>query len=324
MLLNENAQTDLISVGGITIDYIFQINELPTKNMAAQILEYGTYYGGRAPNVSVILSKLGFKTGIITVAGSDFREMGYEEYLINLRIDTVGIAINKKTKTTQVYLYVDTSGHNHTYVNLGSEVIPQSIIEDYEVIWKELIKQTKMIHISSGNPDLNKKILEIRRILNLNIPVSFDIGNDIFFHNEHYLKGILNETTFLFLNEFEFKYLSNMLNLHKPKDIFEFSESVEALSIVYKNRSVKLYTKEGEYYYKPQIEYSLKDFTGTSDAYISGYIAGYLKDSEHIERMTMGQILTKYIGSKLGAQTCVPTWELLQGELENEKNAIRS
>lgn len=322
MIQNENTPTHLTSVGGITIDYLFKVSNLPPKNMASQILEHGTFYGGRAPNVSVILAKLGFKTAIISVAGRDFKKIGYDEYLRNLKIDTRDIAINKKTKTTQVYLFVDSVGHNHTYVNLGSEEIPQSVIENYETTWRDLLKQTRIIHLSSGNPVLNKAILQIRKNLSLNIPVSFDVGNDVFFHDEKYLREILNETTFLFMNEFEFKHLKNILKLHKPTNIFKFTKSIEVLSIVYKNRSIKLYTKDGKYYYMPKIKTALKDFTGTSDAYISGFWAGHLKCLGHNESMAIGQILMEYIGSKLGAQTCVPTWESIQELLEKYKRKV--
>jgi len=311
----EDTKIDVIAVGGISIDYIFKINKLPKKNMASLLLEHGTFYGGRAPNVSVVLAKLGFNSAIISVAGNDFRKMGYEEYLKNLKIVTTGLAINQETKTTQIYLFVDIDGHNHTYVDLGSEEINQSIIKSYDNVWKELVNQTTIIHVSSGNPALNKKILKIRRDLSLKIPVSFDVGNDIFFHDEKYLREILNETTFLFMNEFEFGHLNGILHLHEPTDIFNFAGNIKALSIVYKNRRVELYTKDRKYCL-PKIKNMLEDFTGTSDAYVSGFIAGYLKGFDYIRSMALGQILMIYIGSKLGAQTCVPTWESVQEQLE--------
>jgi len=316
-------QLDAISVGGITIDHIFKINELPAKNMASLILEHGIFYGGRAPNVAVVLAKLGFKTAIISTAGNDFQKIGYAEYLKNLQINTTGIANNKKTKTTEVYIFVDDAGHNHTYVNLGSEKISQFLIKSYEVKWKEIIKQTKIIHASSGNPILNKKIFEIRRTLNQYIPVSFDIGNDIFFHDKKYVMRIINETAFLFMNDFEFEHLNKMLTLHKPTNIFELSQNVDVLSIIYKNRSIKLYTKDGNYFYMPPMKNILVDFTGTSDAYVSGFIAGHLKGLDYVESMAIGQILMGYIGSKLGAQSCVPQWKNLQELLEKYKKNVK-
>lgn len=312
---NGNDSIDLVAVGGITLDYIFKVDSLPNINLASRVLDYGVYYGGRAPNVAVILAKLGYKTGVISVAGKDFEELQYMSYLKNLHIDTSGLVVNSKENTTRVYIFGDDIGNNFTFVALGSENIPKFFFQEYKDNWSNILQITKVVHLSSGNPNLSKKILEIIKEVNPQAFISFDIGNDIFFHSKEYLKNIVSMSNFILLNEYEWNYVSKIFYFSEPSEISTLGVE-KIVVIIRKNKNVELYEKGEKHYFAYPINRCMRDATGTSDAFVSGFLAGYLKGLPREKCIAIGQNLIEYIGSAMGAQTNVPSWtdlEKIQG-----------
>jgi uncharacterized membrane protein len=63
---NLGEKLDLLTIGGITLDQIFKVSRLPEKHFEAEVIEFGTFFGGRAPNVAAMAAKIGLKTGIVS------------------------------------------------------------------------------------------------------------------------------------------------------------------------------------------------------------------------------------------------------------------
>jgi len=311
---------DLVAVGGITIDHIFIVNTLPSKNIASRILAYSRSFGGRAPNVAINLRKLGLGTAIISVAGNDFKSSGYMDYLGKLGIPSKGIVINSSKATTQVYIFTDKTGENYTFVNVGSEEIDGTIITNNRSLWGMIIKKAKILHISSGNPKLNVELAFMYKKYRQNGLISFDVGNDVFYHNANYLHKILSLSDFIFMNNEEYIYLIKQLNLENIYQIITKYLPIKCVGIIKRNRSIDLYIPTDELILRTQAlkPSLLMDFTGTSDAFVSGILYGYLTSRSWKESVAIAQILIKNVGNHIGAHiNCIaPKLELAQ-ELNN-------
>lgn len=105
---------DMISVGGISIDCLFRVENIPKPNEATKIIESHVYYSERAPNVAVICQKLGLKTRIVSAAGRDFESSRYASYLLCMGIDLRGIQ-KSDAKMLQLYIFTNKSWNQFTF-----------------------------------------------------------------------------------------------------------------------------------------------------------------------------------------------------------------
>ena len=72
---------DLLVFGDICIDYFYEVNKLPKKDESAEITKIHRYYGGMGANTAIGAQKLGLKTALVSVIGSDASD--YIEYIQN-------------------------------------------------------------------------------------------------------------------------------------------------------------------------------------------------------------------------------------------------
>lgn len=293
---------DLVAVGGITIDHIFIVDSLPSKTMASRILAYSKSFGGRAPNVAINLKKIGLHTAIISVAGNDFESSGYMDYINKVGVNADGIIINKSKTTTQVYIFTDKTGENYTFVDVGSEEIDDNIIVNNKSLWGSIIKRARILHISSGNPKLNVELALMYKKLQKNGLISFDIGNDVFYHDVSYLDKILFLSDFIFMNEEEYRYLIKRLNTENIYHFITKYTPIKCVGIIKRNRSINLYVPDENVAFqaRPLLDDSFIDFTGTSDAFVSGILYGYLTSLSWKEAVTIARILIKNVGNHIG------------------------
>ncbi|OQX51439.1 MAG: hypothetical protein B5M53_11055 [Candidatus Cloacimonas sp. 4484_209] len=245
--------------------------------MASQILAYSRSFGGRVPNTAINLRKLGLRTAIISDAGNDFKSSHYMDYLTKLGIPSKGIVINSSKATTQVYIFTDKTGENHTFVNIGSEEIDDTIITNNRSFWGIIIKKAKILHMSSANSKLNVELAFMYK----NIPN----------HNK------IPAYKMCWNNKKKSRY---RIDLYIPTD-----------ELILRTQALKLSL--------------LMDFTGTSDAFVSGILYGYLTSWSWKESVGIAQILIKNVGNDIGTYiSCIaPKLKLAQELNINNIEAIK-
>jgi len=82
---------DLLAIGGLAFDNLFRVVTLPLTHSATTVTHKGVFPGGRAPNVASMVAALGLKTGIVSLAGDDFRSLGYKKHLVTACSPTLNI-----------------------------------------------------------------------------------------------------------------------------------------------------------------------------------------------------------------------------------------
>ena len=293
----------MLAIGGITLDQIFKVSRLPKTHFEAQIIEFGTFFGGRAPNVAAMAAKIGLKTGIVSAVGEDFVGSGYEAHLRKLGVDLRGVTKVSGQRTKEIFIFSDPEGNQITFFYFGAE----KHFEKMEVPI-DLIKESKFVHISSSG-DYKFNINCAKVAYSNNILVSFDAGNDPFTEIPEYLKGVVSRTSFLFMNDVEVPGILKRLELSNINELLTYGPSVIAIinkkdksSRVYANRTVENI---------PSAVKKIVDVTGASDGYVAGFLAGYSKTRDLRIAGMLGAVEASYVVEDYGCQTNLPNWKEL-------------
>jgi len=294
---------DLLAIGGIALDQIFRVDRLPERHFEGIIQAYGTYYGGRAPNVAAMAAKLGLKTGIVSPVGRDFTTSGYERHLKELGVNLRGVVNVAGEKTKQIWLFTDASGQQITFFHYGAE----SHFRDMEVPEK-LIAESKIVHVSSsGDYKFNIRCAQCAH--SKGIPVSFDVGNDPFTEVPEYLRGLMPCTSYLFMNDIEVAGVLGRMELETMQELLAYGSSTVTV-INKRDKTSQIHTKDFAYSIPSAIG-TVKDPTGASDAYVAALLAARLKGYNLETAGTLGACEASFIVEQTGCQTNLPDWSQL-------------
>ncbi len=167
---------DLLSFGSVVIDNVLVVKRFASVNETVQAEKYRYTYGGAGANVAVAASRLGVKSSLFAVAGSDFEKTNYSKHLKDEEVDTRGLLpapflmprsfiISKENSDDQVlYYYENRRG--------TSKVLFKN--------WKrgiELANEHKVCHFSTGHFEFYYHILKKGSVESV---VSFDPGQETF------------------------------------------------------------------------------------------------------------------------------------------------
>ncbi len=294
---------ELVTVGGITFDYIFWVNRLPEPYFGGEIHHYDRFFGGRAPNVAVAAVKLGIKAGIISSVGNDFVSLGYKRHLQRLSIQLKDVRNYKNEKTKQIFIFSDPRGRQITFFYFGAEKHLATM-----KVPVNTIRNCKLLHLTSGDYKFNLKSAKIAH--KLGVTTSFDPGNDPSIELPRYLERMLSLTDYLFMNEFEYRKILNVLKARKINQLFDFG--VKTIVTIYKgDRSSRIYTQDNQIRI-PAVPTTCIDPTGASDAYVGAFLASILKGYKLEKAGLIGSLTSAFVVEKYGAQTNLPTWNKLK------------
>lgn len=293
----------LLAIGGITLDQIFRVSRLPKKHFEAEIVEFGTFFGGRAPNVAVMAAKIGLKTGIVSAVGQDFANSGYEAHLRELGVDLRGIIKVPKQKTKQIFIFSDSEKNQITFFYFGAERHFKKM-----KVPIDLIEESKIIHISSSG-DYKFNVNCAKAAYDRNVLVSFDPGNDPFTKITTYLKDVISCATFLFMNNIEASNILKRLGLSNVADLFDFGPQIIAI-INKRDGSSRIYERDIVKQIPSAID-KIVDVTGASDGYVAAFLTGYTKTGDVRIAGMLGAVEASFIVENLGCQTNLPDWKEL-------------
>ncbi len=146
---------DVLCAGIAVADILGKpIDFLPEKGRLILLGEITLNTGGCAVNTGIALAKLGFKVGITARIGKD----GFGDFIISqleaYGIDTSGVKIDDKLKTSATIVAISKEGERSFWHYLGAN--SNLSLED---IPEEFLKRSKILHIAGTNvlPSLDGK-----------------------------------------------------------------------------------------------------------------------------------------------------------------------
>ena len=298
--------TDIVISGYCSLDRIIRIDSNAEVGKTAIVTnkDNGTIrYGGCSVNVAHNLAKLGKKALPIIRVGDDYAASGFKTFMDKSGIMTDAIKHIGHACTSATYLIENPDNEHITLFYPGA--MDKQYQSPYDDAWFE--HATCAIMTVASLTD-NKHFLKKAKAHDLPLFLGMKMDKDAF--PKSFLKDTVHALTGLFANESETVCLLEMFGLEKPEDLFEVAPDMRILIVTKGLEGSVAYHRQGE-----TIEIiregivktdAVVDAVGSGDAYVSGYMYGYLNHASIRTCMRYGATLASFAIEGMGATSSTP------------------
>jgi len=268
------AETVLCTGIAVADVIIRPVKGLPEEGKLLLVDEIELHAGGCAVNTAIGLARLGVKVGVSGRVGQDGFGVFLKERLAVEGVDTTGLRVVPGERTSATAVMVSPKGERSFLHFLGAN--QQYGVEDFDL---GLLKSYRILHLAGlllmpafdGEP----AALIMRKAKEAGLITSLDTAWD---STGRWLKAVgpLLPHTDLFLPSLEeAKMLSG---LKGPEEIARFFLEAGVKTVALKMGSEGSYFKSstGDEGYVPVFPVKAVDTTGAGDAFVAGFLAGYL------------------------------------------------
>lgn len=311
---------DIITIGGAYEDVFVEPEMNPKYDRSFTsgrgiCFEFGekiplnaVYYeiGGSACNAAVGLSRLGFKTSLVSILGDDTPMVKVKERLIAENVDQNSLIISKKVQTGfSVIFSID--GERTIFVYHG--VKDYSDLKIKKGIRAKWFFVTPLAH---GTEDLEKRL--IAEISEKGSLLAWNPGAEQIMQGASHYRHMLNCTSILFLNREEaIKFVDGSVR-PQVDEAMKKLHLFGAKIVVVTNGKEGAKAYDGERFYEIKADERIKrvDATGAGDAFATGFL-GKLIEANFKEKIDPNEIhkalkwgvknsgsVVQYIGAQKG------------------------
>ena len=264
-------------------------------------------------NIAYELCKLGIDSMPLIRVGKDYESTGFKSFLEEAKVPTRGVNIIEEDITGYCYLLQD---NNNEHITI---FYPGAMDRKYASGFKEeLFKDAKLGVITVASIDDNMDFF--RKCQKFNIPIVFGMKDDMEAFPECFLKEILKESKIIFTNEVECEIIKHTNGITDIKELF-IDGKVDILITTLGADGSICYIRKGEKIIEKRIEAirinNVVDASGGGDAYMSGFLYGYLKDFDPEDCCRLGTIMASHIIQKEGCLSNVPDESKLLGDFDS-------
>jgi adenosine kinase len=311
---------DLVTSGYCSLDRIIKVDSSIGVGRTSIITNHNNneiYFGGCNVNVAVNLARLKMKAAPILRVGNDYESTGFKNYLESNGVVTDTINKLDSHKTSSTYL-IETIEHDHITLFYPGAMASE-LCTPYPDIW---FKGTRCALMTVASLNDNREFL--KRVKENNLPLFLGMKMDANAFPKEFLKECLDNVEVLFTNENEAKCICEIYELNDYKKLIDVLPKVKTIVITRgKDGSCAQYKENNEttYVEVPIIEVNeVVDTVGSGDAYIAGYIYGYLNGKSIKESMQYGSTLASFVIEGIGSTTASPTKQDLIKRYQNHYN----
>ncbi|MCI8859251.1 MAG: carbohydrate kinase family protein [Lachnospiraceae bacterium] len=303
-------KTEVLTSGYVSMDRIIKI-DTPAKVGFTSIVTNRSnaevFYGGCSVNIAYALCSLGVCAKPVLRVGGDYESNGFKKFLEKGGVPLDGITELPEEATSVCYLIQD---NNNDHITI---FYPGAMDGKYaQPLADELFEDVKLGVITVASRQDNEEFFAKCR--KHKVPVVFGMKDDFDAFPEAFLRQLLQGSKIIFTNEVERKIIEKMFALKDITELFKIGEVEIIVNTLGKEGSI-CYIKEGEKVRKEKIGICkvehVADATGSGDAYMAGFIYGYLHGYQPEECCKLGGTLSSFILQAEGCCTNVPTEEQL-------------
>ena len=265
---------DFITIGDSVVDLMISVTRFPKKNEDTVAGEGIIRQLGGVSNILIQASRLGLKTGLIDLVGSDENGMFFINGLKSERVDVSRIEIRKDHRTAYCICMVDRKGE-HAYIGFPGAtkfLTPDRIKEPY-------IQDSKLLYISGYtlvNSPLREAVIKAIQIaLKTKKHIIFDPSPLVHRIDNNFIEKVIKASEIIILNQRELETITS------GKD---FKEGAKQLIEKGPRKVVIKLGKDGCFVTDKSInklvpghQVKVVDSTGAGDAFNAAFIFGYLK-----------------------------------------------
>lgn len=298
-------KVEVLTSGYVSMDHIIKL-KTPAKVGFTSIVENQSsadiFYGGCSVNIAYELCKLGVVSMPLIRVGRDYETIGFKKFLEEAKVPTNGVSIIEEDITGYCYLLQDNNNEHITIFYPGA--MDKKYASGFN---EELFKDVKLGVITVASIDDN--IDFFKKCKKYNIPIVFGMKDDMEAFPKDFLKDILKESKIIFTNEVECEIIKKINGISDIKDLF-IDGKVDILVTTLGADGSICYIRKGKNIIEKRIEAiritNVVDASGGGDAYMSGFLYGYIKGFEPEDCCRLGTITASYIIQKEGCLSNVP------------------
>lgn len=313
---------DVLTSGYVSMDRIIRIasparigyTSLVTNADNAKI-----QYGGCSVNIAVALCKLGRKAMPLLRVGEDWEDNGFKSFLEKAGVPLEGTKVLPGEATSTCYLLQD---NNNDHITI---YYPGSMDKKYaEPVPEEFFKDTGYGVVTVASEPDNRYFVE--RCRQAGVPLVFGMKDDFDAFPEPFLKELLQESRIIFTNEVERAIIEELFGCETIEKLFEIGKAEILVTTLGREGSI-CYERTEQGIKKHRIGIckveNVVDATGSGDAYISGFLYGYLQGRNVEECCKLGTALAACVIQAVGCCTNIPSAQELEAKAE-EVESIRN
>ncbi len=291
---------DILAFGSIVIDNVLVVKRFPSINETVQAKKYRYTYGGAGANVAVAAARLGAKSGLFAVSGSDFAKTNYRKHLQNEKVSTEGVIPANFLMPRSFIISKENSDDQVLYYYENKKGVRELLFKNTEKA-EDLSKNYRICHFSTGHFEFYYHLLKRKNVKSV---VSFDPGQETFSYPYRVIR-LLPYVHMLFMNNHEAKRLKEILKLKSIKEIKGpkivcISLGAQGAIVVYKCKTYRI----------PAVKPSrLIDPTGAGDSHRAGFLVALLKGYDVETAGRIASTVASFTIEAEGAQTSLPTWD---------------
>lgn len=299
----------MITSGYVSIDRIIK-TKTPVRYGYTSIVENSDnskiYYGGCPTNIAYLDAKLGLTVlPIIRLGAVDYQETGFYEYLENAGVCLNATSLVPDEMTSNCYLLAD-QNNNHIAI-----FYPGAMDRKYAGEMKdEFFKEARIAVLTVGSYDDNVEFYQ--KCMKHQVPLVFGMKCDFEAFPKELFRKILFSSKIIFTNQEERQEIEDIFNFAAITELFEKGSAEIVVTTLGKMGSV-YFQKSPQGLISnaiPAAPYSkVVDTSGSGDAYMAGFLYGYLNEKPIAECCKMGSVLSSFIIEKVGCTTNAPTRE---------------
>lgn len=311
-------QFEVLTSGYVSMDHIIKIaspamigcTSLVTNKSNSKI-----QYGGCSVNIAYGLNRLGVNTLPVLRVGGDYEENGFKHFLEGGNVPLEGIRIIGHEATSVCYLLQD---NNNDHITI---FYPGAMDGKYAGPMEgRLFEGARLGVITVAAKEDNEAFYE--QCLAHGVPVVFGMKDDFNAFPEGFLKTLLTGSSIIFTNEVEREMIEKIYGFRDITELFEIGKASLVVTTMGKEGSICYErTREGIRTRHTGIckAEHMVDATGLGDAYMAGFLYGYLKGLGSGECAGLGSVMSWFVLQSEGCCTNLPTEEqLLQKYREME------
>ena len=289
---------NFISVNNLSkgnMKLIFDINEY--KRLLSNLKIEKTISGGSVANSIVGLSQLGNNVGFIGKISDDYFGKKYE---LGLKKENVNYIYSKKkeelhTGTCLILITPDSERTMCTFLGTAGNINEKDISI-------EAVKKSKMVFLEGYLWDEGAPKKAFDKAINNANEVAMSLSDKFCVerHKLHFLDLVKNKLDITFANEDEIMSLINAKNF---EEVINFAKEINKLLVITRGKKGAISIK-GNNITEVGIINNLDvvDLTGAGDLFASGYLNGYLNNSDQKNCLENGTEMAAKIIQQIGAR----------------------
>lgn len=302
---------DFTVIGTASTVSVFKVKQMPQIGRSAGVENDNfdeVYYGGKGFNVCAALAKLGMRVyPVLTYADRREREF-LLDYAAQNGMPTDGIQDPPEDSRGTTLMIQDEQNNHITMITQYARRLPGSSYFKVQPMLPRFFEDSRMavltVPMSMNTPGITEALEQT------DIPLALSMMYDPYSFPPPLLKRLLLRSDLLFMNEGESAYICKEFSLNAITDLFS-SGRAALIAVTLGEKGSTVYQKDSEGFSTFRIDATpvstqQPDCVGAGDAYVSGFLYGYLRGLDVKQCAGLGSTLSAFVIEKDGSTTNLP------------------